>query len=254
MPPPLPFPYPLRIGTDLCRISRIQRILQGKNGPRFIHRVLAPEELVHVRPVMRAVLDDAVRGSVAKAAAGSAGGTGVRRPISPTTRERELWGREWEGGGKLEVPEEEQHRHDESYLQGERKRDGLSGEEGEEGGFGLYKSAATFLAGRWAAKEAAFKAHPHLRLGFHDVLILSPAEMEAQTGDQPLQQQAWQAKGAPVAVIKPGEGRRDQIAMVSITHDGNYASAVCIGFESGQEGREREQRSGWFPRLSRLWL
>jgi phosphopantetheinyl transferase (holo-ACP synthase) len=110
---------------------------------------------------------------------------------------------------------------------------------------------------RWAAKEAAFKAHPHLRLGFHDVLILPPGEMQEQTGDHHqllYRQQAWQATGAPVAVIKPGGGRRDQIAMVSISHDGNYASAVCIGFELGPEGGDRERRSGWFSRLSRLWL
>ncbi|KAK4240898.1 hypothetical protein C8A03DRAFT_12820 [Achaetomium macrosporum] len=189
MPPPLPFPYPLRVGTDLCRIPRILRILQGKNGSRFIHRILAPEELVRVRPVIRAVLDDAAN-SAAKATAA-----------------------------------------------GPRKSD----------------SGFDNLC-RWAAKEAAFKAHPHLRLGFHDVLILSPAEMEEQTtGGRPLWQQAWHAKGAPVAVIKPGEGRRDQIAMVSISHDGNYASAVSIGFEPVQEGGDREQGRGWFSRLSRLW-
>lgn len=49
MPPPLPFPYPLRIGTDICRIGRIERILRSVRGPRFVQRLLSPEERVGMR-------------------------------------------------------------------------------------------------------------------------------------------------------------------------------------------------------------
>ncbi|KAI0398502.1 hypothetical protein F5Y17DRAFT_454070 [Xylariaceae sp. FL0594] len=40
VPPNLPF----FIGNDICRVARIRQILQGKLGPRFIGRILRPEE------------------------------------------------------------------------------------------------------------------------------------------------------------------------------------------------------------------
>jgi hypothetical protein len=40
----LPFPYPLRLGTDICHTARIYAILASPRGPRFIERVLHPEE------------------------------------------------------------------------------------------------------------------------------------------------------------------------------------------------------------------
>jgi hypothetical protein len=45
---PLPFPYPLlRVGVDICQISRIQRILTcSRRGPRFVRRILTEEERV----------------------------------------------------------------------------------------------------------------------------------------------------------------------------------------------------------------
>ncbi|KAG6181037.1 hypothetical protein E4U36_004368, partial [Claviceps purpurea] len=46
MPPPLrPFPFPIHVGTDICQISRIYAILNSPRRRRFIHRVLAPEEV-----------------------------------------------------------------------------------------------------------------------------------------------------------------------------------------------------------------
>ena len=45
--------------------------------------------------------------------------------------------------------------------------------------------------------------------------------------------------GAPTAIIKGGE--YDQVALVSISHDGEYATAVCLGFQhegTGKGGRE----------------
>ncbi|AEO60677.1 hypothetical protein MYCTH_2310149 [Thermothelomyces thermophilus ATCC 42464] len=57
MPPlPLAFPYPLRIGTDICRVARIAHILRSRQGARFIRRVLAPEELARARPAVHQVL------------------------------------------------------------------------------------------------------------------------------------------------------------------------------------------------------
>lgn len=45
-----PFPLPLNIGTDICRISRIYGILNGPRAARFVDRILAPEEQVRNEP------------------------------------------------------------------------------------------------------------------------------------------------------------------------------------------------------------
>lgn len=45
----LPFPQPLRVGTDVCQVSRVYRILTSggparRRGARFVERLLAPRE------------------------------------------------------------------------------------------------------------------------------------------------------------------------------------------------------------------
>ncbi|CAM1511288.1 Fc.00g088010.m01.CDS01 [Cosmosporella sp. VM-42] len=80
---------------------------------------------------------------------------------------------------------------------------------------------ATFIAGRFAAKEAAIKAHTYRRLSFHDVVI----ERRAVEGER-------LGSGPPIARIKSVEGEEaDTSAMVSISHDGDYATAVCLGWD-----------------------
>jgi holo-[acyl-carrier protein] synthase len=94
MKPLRPFPLPLKIGTDICQISRIYAIISGSGGgscgsstgrgraQRFIDRVLSPEEQAADRARLRL---------------GSGGGDAVRE-------EAEGWGRgrfsriEGEGG------------------------------------------------------------------------------------------------------------------------------------------------------------
>ncbi|KAK0714668.1 4'-phosphopantetheinyl transferase superfamily, partial [Lasiosphaeris hirsuta] len=90
-----------------------------------------------------------------------------------------------------------------------------------DGDVGPVRDAAVFMAGRFAAKEAAFKAHPWRRLGFHDVVI-QRAGFEGREGEV-------EGSGPPVARIKGAEG--EQMAMVSISHDGDYATAFCMGFD-----------------------
>lgn len=74
---------------------------------------------------------------------------------------------------------------------------------------------------RFAAKEAAIKAHSHRRLTFHDIVIERRGRDEERLGS-----------GPPVARIRgePGEAE-DASAMVSISHDGDYATAVCMGHD-----------------------
>jgi hypothetical protein len=41
---PRPFPFPFNIGTDICSIPRILKILKGVSGRRFVRRVLSERE------------------------------------------------------------------------------------------------------------------------------------------------------------------------------------------------------------------
>lgn len=88
-------------------------------------------------------------------------------------------------------------------------------------------SLAAFLAGRFAAKEAAIKAHPHRHLTLHDVSIERMQSSEDGTGviEKRL------GTGPPVVRIAAQDGEEmDGCAMLSISHDGDYATAVCIGY------------------------
>lgn len=83
---------------------------------------------------------------------------------------------------------------------------------------------------RFAAKEAAIKAHSHRRLTFHDVVIERRGKKEERLGS-----------GPPVARIKgEGEADADVSAMISISHDGDYATAVCMAYDPSVGVEEEE--------------
>lgn len=80
---------------------------------------------------------------------------------------------------------------------------------------------------RFAAKEAAFKAHPTHHLSFHDVVIRSPGK----------------GAGPVTAVIRGAEA--DFTALVSISHDGGFAVGVCLGCApAGSEASAKEPGDG----------
>ncbi|KAH9206012.1 hypothetical protein DL95DRAFT_316407 [Leptodontidium sp. 2 PMI_412] len=86
------------------------------------------------------------------------------------------------------------------------------------------QKAAQFLAGRFAAKEATMKAHHSRRLTYHSILILKP---EPQPGVE--------GSVAPVAIVMDegidGEEVRGKEVRISISHDGDYATAVCLAVD-----------------------
>ncbi|KAK2059878.1 hypothetical protein LY76DRAFT_433083 [Colletotrichum caudatum] len=49
---PRPFPFPINIGTDICQVSRVYRLLASDRGASFLRRVLTKDEraLVPVGP------------------------------------------------------------------------------------------------------------------------------------------------------------------------------------------------------------
>lgn len=84
---------------------------------------------------------------------------------------------------------------------------------------------------RFAAKEAAIKAHTHRQLTFHDVVIERRAVAAAAARVETL------GSGPPVARIKAAdEADEDESAMVSISHDGDYATAVCLAHDPSVTG------------------
>lgn len=77
---------------------------------------------------------------------------------------------------------------------------------------------------RFAAKEAIIKAHAHRQLTFHDVIIERRAN--GARGAETL------GSGPPIARIRAAEGEEaDDSAMISISHDGDYATAVCLAHD-----------------------
>lgn len=64
------------------------------------------------------------------------------------------------------------------------------------------------------------KAHAHRRLTFHDVLIERGRGAEGNVN----------GSGPPIVRVT-GEGEVDRTALVSISHDGEYATAVCMAAE-----------------------
>lgn len=50
------FPFALKLGTDICHVIRIRKILESSRGTRFVQRILNEEERGH--PLIRCILDD----------------------------------------------------------------------------------------------------------------------------------------------------------------------------------------------------
>jgi holo-[acyl-carrier protein] synthase len=83
------------------------------------------------------------------------------------------------------------------------------------------------MKNRWAAKEAAIKAHTRYRLTWHDITIL---EGKRENGKST----------APIMTIKAKDGKlgqlEEQVAKISISHDSEYATAVCLVAEEVEDG------------------
>ncbi|KAK6085853.1 holo-acyl-carrier-protein synthase [Seiridium cupressi] len=194
--------FPMGLGHDICKIRRIFKILETKRGSGFIKRILTEEELRTPRSqiLLRCVTENS-EGSIPVAGAAP-------------KKDTDLW------------------------------------------------KAAEYMAGRFAAKEAVVKAFHQQRITFHDIeLVTRPAVTRNFSG--PLvkpeqwphkgQREPWReakkhgkmpeatepfdeqlSSGPPTAFIRVEGASEKQSALVSITHDGEYASAVCMYFPAQQ--------------------
>ncbi|KAM7199909.1 hypothetical protein V8F20_005558 [Naviculisporaceae sp. PSN 640] len=211
-----PFPLPMALGSDICQISRIQKILnRGPNvAGRFVERLMTEEEIRDIRrPDIKQWIDYA---------------------ISKINRS----------------PNKETHKN---IILDENVRDVYSYQRKS----GASRTAA-YLAGRWAVKEAVIKAHPHRRLNFRDIIVYSTVRQLARHGKERETEADQQGNdmdnsgkesesegdvaadivadtrwtGRPSAIVRGRKelGEEDTEVLVSISHDGDYASATCLAW------------------------
>lgn len=60
------FPFPLNLGTDICNVNRIRRILESSRGVRFVQRILNDDERGH--PKIQCILNNGPPQSVRQSA------------------------------------------------------------------------------------------------------------------------------------------------------------------------------------------
>ncbi|KAI9824985.1 MAG: hypothetical protein M1819_000783 [Sarea resinae] len=178
--PVMPFPSSLSIGTDICHIARIQRLItrdaQGKSLQRFGRRIFN----LYEQPEFERRVEDVI----------------------------ERHGRE----------------------QGMRK-------------------LAEWLAGRFAAKEAAIKAIRSRHITWHDITIRVPPGHKEKVAPQMVIAAASASAFASMktgtvtatataAIRKSMEHEEDRDlegaeARLSLSHDGEYATAVVLAVDKG---------------------
>lgn len=82
----------------------------------------------------------------------------------------------------------------------------------------FHESTSTWLAGRWAAKEAAKKAWGAQTLGFKDVRV-----EVSEGGEVQIVSSGWRTPA-----IGELPERAEQVGRLSISHDGEYAIATVM--------------------------
>ncbi|EKD16044.1 uncharacterized protein L3040_003482 [Drepanopeziza brunnea f. sp. 'multigermtubi'] len=238
---PRPFSQALNIGTDICSVQRVNKILRSRQAQAFIRRVLRVEEIAQNRRLLSAVdrLQELELLNTTTAAerpvhpppsAQHERGEGERQ--SQSTANSSIWAQgnpaaRTQGGkenARLEpgtTPPSTRPRHARDFPDAVR----------------AVERCAQFLAGRFAAKEAAMKAHHSRRLTYHSICILKPPPRRDVPGSVP-----------PIAVVLPEEEREDESdgglgraeeVRISISHDGGFAVASCLARDEGGDGDHR---------------
>ncbi|KAI1269021.1 hypothetical protein F5Y18DRAFT_174533 [Xylariaceae sp. FL1019] len=95
-----------------------------------------------------------------------------------------------------------------------------------------YNRAVEFMAGRYAAKEAVIKAHPLHALSFTSI-TLSPfmkdwGDMEDMEEGKAQPKDLWRNASSKQPLVARLDRARLKPASVSISHDGEYATAFCV--------------------------
>ncbi|KAK0668714.1 hypothetical protein QBC41DRAFT_225542 [Cercophora samala] len=231
----IPFPLGLTLGTDVCMIPRVYSLITTNQGTPIIPTIARPFAVINnVDRFTKKLLTENERQRLEDLPVylNALKVLSFRDGVGPV-KHRNLLGRQ----------------------RGERK--------------GEIWKLAEWLAGRWAAKEAVIKAHafrtgtPAGKVTFGGVEIVVEGEENlgrvegeveeegGEDGGREVQQrdkgdyimeevqgfgpraEFGRVTGPPVAVILGDEkmGVQGQVALLSISHDTDYATAVCLGFK-----------------------
>ncbi|CAP67295.1 uncharacterized protein PODANS_1_23035 [Podospora anserina S mat+] len=231
----IPFPLGLTLGTDVCMIPRVYSLITTNQGTPIIPTLARPFNVIN---------------NVDRF---------TKKLLTQNERER-----------LEELPVYLNAVKVMSFRDGVGpvKHKNLLGRQRSERRGEIWK-LAEWLAGRWAAKEAVIKAHAFRagtsagKVTFGGVEIMvegeenlgrrveETAEEEGEgaggrvqrkdKGDYILENidglgpraEFGRVTGPPVAVILGDEevGVKGQVALLSISHDGDYATAICLGFK-----------------------
>ncbi|KAL6717078.1 hypothetical protein ACLMJK_004992 [Lecanora helva] len=241
--PPKPFPLPIGVGIDICRIHRIAALLQNENSRnQWARRVFTRMEWPSLCMSFNRANDSG------------------KWESDSITKENYI--------SDVYLPRLSNHsdvlRNSELYWSAiNDKRSKLAG-------------LAQHLAGRWAAKEAVIKAHRHRRLFMQEISIVRPPGQVDEDGGpialvdpvcntiemnehvaalRGLGRFTSKSLGYGKSLVSgkhddsesvQGQKGKDaiferrhriqesdrQCVEVSISHDGAYATAICIGFDS----------------------
>jgi len=213
---PRPFPFPFSIGTDICSIDRIFTILtrnQSRHAHGFLKRLLNEKERieskVRINPPLQEWIEIARKRTVLEKKRVELGMTKMALEERKAEKNRNE-------GKQQRQRREKRVDHTDIML--------LLDREIEEEEIKVRESVqkmAGFVAGRFAAKEAAIKAYRSRKLTYHDITIQKQGLKQGMTQ-------------APIAVINAENGvwEDGQIVPMTISHDGDYATAVCMAYES----------------------
>lgn len=143
----------------------------------------------------------------------------------PRFLRRVLTGRE-ERDFHLRFPQDHKTKHDSAQTQSLREESSNSD--------GLWLAeAARFLAGRWAAKEAIVKACSWRKLTFDEIQVLKERGGKRVFGvildrADVSRMAAQDGQLEPLGNEEEEEEPAGQVVQISISHDGEYATAVCL--------------------------
>ncbi|KAI9799365.1 MAG: hypothetical protein M1833_004064 [Piccolia ochrophora] len=207
--PPLPFPSALSIGTDICHVPRIRALITKNDGRwlgPFVRRIFRPDE--DVWPKIDRITKASSRSTIDTHTADPRQGShknGNHAAIRPQVR--------GQVGMQTQAGTPQRAAIDQKVI-GDQELRRLS----------------QWLAGRFAAKEATIKAVSR-PLTWHDIAVHEQGRKPYVT-IAPVSSAAASALGSDLRAAKTeqgeGDGGEGQIARVSISHDGEYATATVL--------------------------
>ena len=212
---PNPFPFALNIGTDIVHLPRIARLVSRPNGylTRFTRRILNDHEQTAFRKRFNLPPGSDVP---------------LESKLYPTHRRAHVNPNPNTGTGA----------NGNTNTNGDANTN-TNANANTGPNTGISTDMARWLAGRFAAKEAARKAAPGgaITVGWKDVEIrVSGEEEEAENvvpqerGDRGRvgRRRAESESGRPEIVYLDPEGRPGRVGKLSISHDGEYVVATVL--------------------------